>query len=242
MAMPRKLCCEVEKIEEHGGRIYTVDLIPTKKVPRFLPGQFLHLALDEYEPGNFWPESRVFSIASSPSQLDRLRISYSVVGRFTKRMETELYVGQRVWVKLPYGEFTVKGEGNVGLFAGGTGITAFTAFISTLPPEYPQKVVLFYGARQEELLLYRDLIDECAQRVPHFNVYYFVEKPPEVLSQWKFKMELGCLSVSAVWSLLPKPEETDYYLSGPPKMIETITTDLMKRSVPVSAIKFDAWT
>ena len=35
-------------------------------VTPFKPGQFLHLALDAFEPGGFWPESRVFSIASAP--------------------------------------------------------------------------------------------------------------------------------------------------------------------------------
>ena len=90
MAVVQKLICTVEKILNHGEQIYTLDLEPERALPRFQPGQFLHLALDDYDPSGFWPESRVISIASSPSQRRNLRISYSVRGRFTARMEKEL--------------------------------------------------------------------------------------------------------------------------------------------------------
>jgi len=85
MGMPQKIRCQVADIIDHGEHVYTVDLLPERPVPRFQPGQFLHLALDPYDPSGFWPESRVFSIASSPSRRERLRISYSVKGRFTPR-------------------------------------------------------------------------------------------------------------------------------------------------------------
>ena len=117
MAVAQKLACQVERIIHHGGHVYTVDLGPERPAPRFRPGQFLHLALDAYDPSGFWPESRVFSIASSPMQRDRLRITYSVQGRFTARMEKELAEGQWVWIKLPYGEFVVEDTRDVVLFA-----------------------------------------------------------------------------------------------------------------------------
>ena len=67
MAVVRRIPCVVDALEDHGERVYTVLLRPGVPVPRFNPGQFLHLALDPYEPGGFWPESRVFSIASPPA-------------------------------------------------------------------------------------------------------------------------------------------------------------------------------
>ena len=68
MAVSRKLPCVVRSVTDHGEHVYTVELEPAMPVPRFKPGQFLHLALDPYEPGGFWPDSRVFSIASSPER------------------------------------------------------------------------------------------------------------------------------------------------------------------------------
>ena len=94
-------------VTDHGERVYTVELEPRLPVPQFKPGQFLHLAIDPYDGAGFWPESRVFSIASSPRERDRLTITYAVKGAFTTRMERELVPGASVWVKLPYGEFVI---------------------------------------------------------------------------------------------------------------------------------------
>ena len=146
MATPQKIRCQVKSIIDHDAHVYTVDLKPERLIPRFKPGQFLHLALDDYDPSGFWPESRVFSIASPPNQRERLSITYSVQGHFTSRMEKELEEGKLIWIKMPYGEFVVQDSGDVVLFAGGTGITAFTAFIDGLNQEFPYKIYLAYGA------------------------------------------------------------------------------------------------
>ena len=175
MSMPRKIRCVVEAITDHGGRVYTVDLAPQGMVPDFKPGQFLHLTLDDYDPSGFWPESRVFSIASSPAQRDYLKIAYSVKGRYTARMENELQEGRILWVKLPYGDFIIRDANNVALLAGGTGITAFIAFIDGLSNEFHNNIFLAYGARKSGLLLYRDLIDAKAVTNKGFQASYFVE-------------------------------------------------------------------
>src|SRR6185436_15694325 len=109
---------------------------------RFRAGQFLHLALDRYDPTGFWPESRVFSIASAPAERGSVRITYAVKGRFTGRMEAEAVEGREVWIKLPYGDFFVDERADVALFAGGTGVTAFTAFLEAIPPETTRRVAL----------------------------------------------------------------------------------------------------
>ena len=122
----------------------------------------MRLALDEYDPSGFWPKSRVFSIASSPQQHERLSITYSLQGRFTARMEKELAEGKWMWIKLPYGEFIFQGIGAVVVFAGGTGITAFTAFLDALTPAFSHKIYLTCGAREPRLLIYRDLAERAS--------------------------------------------------------------------------------
>ena len=66
-----------------------------------------------------------------------MRITYAVHGRFTARMERDLAEGREVWIKMPYGDFVVDGRADVVLFAGGTGVTAFTAFLEDLTPGAP---------------------------------------------------------------------------------------------------------
>src|SRR5436309_2050448 len=140
MPTTQKLACRVDRIVEHGERVYTIALRPERPAPRFRAGQFLHLALDPYDPSRFWPESRVFSIASGPAERELLQITYAVHGRFTTRMERELVEGAQVWVKMPYGDFVIEHDSDVVLFAGGTGITAFTAFLQSLTADAARNV------------------------------------------------------------------------------------------------------
>jgi NAD(P)H-flavin reductase len=245
MATPQKLRCRIQKITDHGDHVYTVDLALERPLPRFKPGQFLHLTLDEYDPGDFWPESRVFSIASSPSQREQLRISYSVRGRFTARMENELQEGRRVWIKMPYGDFVIRDSSNVVLLAGGTGITAFIAFIDGLTNEFHNNIFLTYGARKPELLLYRDLIDAKAGTNNGFHVFYFVETEDKNRSDKIYSQSpeffTGYLSIESIWNQLENPREATYYIAGPPAMIQALTENLLKKDITPEMIKVDAW-
>ena len=246
MATPQKIRCRVQKIIDHGDQVYTVDLVPERLVPRFKPGQFLHLTLDDYDPSGFWPESRVFSIASSPAQRNILRISYSVRGRYTARMENELHEDRSVWVKLPYGDFVIQDAKNVVLLAGGTGITAFVAFVDGLADEFYNDIFLAYGARKPELLLYRDLIDVKTEKGANFHAAYFVEngqtndKCGAGPSQ-STRFFTGCLSLDAIWEQVKLPREATYYMAGPPAMIQYLTVSLQKKEIKPEKIRVDAW-
>jgi ferredoxin-NADP reductase len=245
MPVTQKLGCVVEQVVAHGERVYTLALRPQRPVPRFRAGQFLHLALDPYDPSRFWPESRVFSIASPPAQRDAVRITYAVHGRFTARMETDLIEGRHVWIKMPYGDFVVDSRADVVLFAGGTGITAFTAFLEGLTPVEHRSVTLAYGARTNSLLIYRDVVERCAQHVPSLDVSYFVEDAGESdgrhTLEGRVRSNPGRVSVAAVWPRLVRPFETAYYISGPPPMLKTIGQDLRARNIAPEAVHIDAW-
>jgi ferredoxin-NADP reductase len=233
----QKLACLVERVVAHGERVYTLVLKPERPAPRFRPGQFLHLALDRYDPTGFWPESRVFSIASGPAERERLSLTYAVHGRFTERMEAEALEGRRVWIKLPYGDFVIDASADVALFAGGTGVTAFTAFLEVLPPESPHHVLVAYGARRDGLLIYRDALERCAARARAIELMYFVERPEGGIPS----THAGRVSVETVWPRVRDPRRTQFYISGPPPMLKGIARDLTDRGVDPGAIHIDAW-
>lgn len=252
MSMPRKSRCTVAAIAAHGSGVYTVDLQPESPVPIFRAGQFLHLTVDDYDPAGFWPESRVFSIASSQRDRSRLRICYSVKGRYTTRMERMLAVGTQLWVKLPYGEFVVDDTQDAVLIAGGTGISAFTAFIEALTPHPTAgapRVTLVYGARSPDLWLFRDMLDRQAHACPFFSALFFSESGlPAALHPPGLRILPGRISLDALfaphgagaaWAEARAP--TLFYLSGPPPMLAALATDLQARGVEPSRIRTDAW-
>lgn len=244
MPTPRKIRCAVAGITDHGGHVYTVALTPETPVPVFRPGQFLHLALDEYDPSGFWPESRVFSIASSPVERRRLLICYSVKGVFTTRMERELRKGGHVWVKLPYGDFVVGAEAEVVLFAGGTGISAFTAFVAGLDASRTGRVHLCYGARSLELLLFRKEIEAALAKSPSFRVTYCVERGNvEAGGQFADRLQVrqGILSANFAAQGGPLSSSSVFYLSGPPAMLKALSSSLPALGVAPERIRIDAW-
>ena len=242
MATPRKLRCTVSEILEHADRVYTLRLKPERPAPRFSAGQFLHLAIDPYDPSAFWPDSRAFSIMSLPDQKDAIEILYSVVGRFTSRMERELRVGSEVWAKLPYGEFMVAAlpGTEVALLAGGTGVSAFTAFLrgyASCEGDDGSRVHLFYGARHSGLLIFRGLFQELSLARPALKAAFFAESGAAPGQG----VEPGRLSLAAVWSALQRPAAATYYLSGPPAMIRAFAEELAARAVPRERVRSDAW-
>jgi len=250
MSMPRKIRCVVEAITDHGGRVYTVDLAPASAAPSFRPGQFLHLTVDDYDPSGFWPESRVFSIASSPRDRNRIRICYSVKGRYTTKMEQTLKVGGGVWIKLPYGDFVIDDAGEAVLIAGGTGISAFTAFLEALTPLCSQTVTLVYGARTPALLLFQGMIREQLAAVSKLKAVFFTETPDEAFAQRMAVLPRAprCLTGRISLDALLRPPSSDlhllssvFYLSGPPVMLNTLMADLKLRGVPPEQIRTDAW-
>jgi ferredoxin-NADP reductase len=155
-------------------------------------------------------------------------------------MEKELVEGGRVWVKLPYGDFVVDdGCGDVVLFAGGTGITAFTAFLLGLGGPFVHPIYLAYGARNRKLLIYQDLLEKLKDRVPGLKVFYFLEKIDQ--GEGKGEGKEGYLSVAALWPEIRDPSRSTFYLSGPPLMIKTLSQDLRLRGIDPEAVRIDAW-
>jgi NAD(P)H-flavin reductase len=236
MATPRKIRCSVERLVDHGGGVYTLEMVPEVPAPRFQPGQFLHLTIDPFDPSGFWPESRVFSIASPPDQRDRLRICYSVKGSYTQRMEKELCVGCEVWVKLPYGEFMIGGNEETVLFGGGTGFAAYSAYLGGLAASHSQPLHILYGARTPELLIFRDEAEAVARRVPATNLVLVAES--EAPAQHG---EKGVLSAALIWDSLRDSSRTVFYLSGPPVMLKALTQQLREHGVNPERIRIDAW-
>lgn len=238
MATPQKLRCQVKNVVSHGDRVYTLELVPhVLPVPRFKPGQFFHLALDPYDPADFWPESRVFSIASSPRERNKIQFTYSVRGRYTARMEDEIVTGREVWVKMPYGQFFVDVNHPVVLIAGGTGITAFTAFLHEMVDSLPSPATVLYGAREQPLLVYRSLVDRCTQNLTGFQAFYFLESLEQTLPN----ALPGRISITSVWHHLPDPMNSNFYLSGPPEMLNALSIQLRDMGVKGHSIHIDAW-
>ena len=160
MPTPIKVPAKVESVIQHTEDVKSFVMLPLTRCPNFKPGQFLHLAIDQYDPSFQWPESRVFSIASSPEQFAEITITFSVKGKFTRRMFDEVQNGDLVWLKFPYGSFLFTDyEADIILIAGGTGITPFVSFLKhSINNKLDTNISLYYGVRSPEYLIFDSLL------------------------------------------------------------------------------------
>lgn len=241
MPQPVRLRAQVERVIDHARGLRSLTLVPERSVPRFRPGQFLHLALDNWDPSQHWPDSRPFSIASSPGVRDRLTITVSQVGRFTTRiMETK--PGDTVWLKLPFGEFIVAtGQSDpVVLVAGGTGIAPFASLVAA-EEALTGSVRLLYGVGRADLLIYGDLLDDACRRHPSLSWRAFVEEGELTgATRGRLTAEAVLEEVEALQTYAA-PSTVTIYLSGPPAMTATLTAGLMRAGIEPDRIRVDSW-
>lgn len=241
MPTPVKLPAEVENIIHHADGVKSFIMKPLKLCPNFRPGQFLHLAIDEYDPSFHWPESRVFSIANSPTRKDKLRITFSVKGDFTERMYGEVKTGDVLWLKLPYGSFSFPDSGTeIVLIAGGTGITPFVSFLEyAIDKKINTKINLYYGIRNPDFLIFGELLKECYEYLNNFNSSIYVEKDSHKCTLNDVRN--GILSIETIMKEISGKADPIYYISGPPQMIDIFRGELIRSAIIESNIAIDRW-
>ena len=99
--LTKKYLSKVVELTNPVDGIYSVSFQSQGKRYKFQPGQFLHLSVDsEYDGIGQWPESRCFSMQSSPGD-QIVKITYAVNGAYTRLMEKKLSAGREVWLKMP---------------------------------------------------------------------------------------------------------------------------------------------
>jgi ferredoxin-NADP reductase len=236
----------VESIRRIDQDVFMLAFEPRGRVPRFKPGQFLHIALDNYDPtGGFWPESRVFSIASNPC--DRLlKIIYSVKGRFTSRMRDEIQVGTKVWIKLPFGDFIidekVDSTRSIVLIAGGTGISPFLPFLEIRSTENPglSPIWLFWGARNSRLLAPKEVVERCLTSGSIRATFSLEDGAVEKIDP-RIETRNGRLDIARIREETRIMQKPVFFLSGPPAMIQAFKDYLLGDGAAPSDVIIDDW-
>jgi ferredoxin-NADP reductase len=244
MATPIKMPATVATVVEHDADTRSFVLTAARPVPRFRPGQFLHLALDAYDPAGHWPDSRVFSIASPPQERDRLRVTVSRKGSFTRRMFDEMRVGTSVWVKLPYGSFCpeMATSAPTVFVAGGTGVTPFISFLEAAAvAQATCPIHVHYGARRPDLLIYREALTAISARLPSLRLTLYAEDPAGAGGDGVLPGRLSAPALLAPLVGDGAAAATVFYLSGPKAMIDAIRGDLLARGTAPAAVRVDEW-
>jgi ferredoxin-NADP reductase len=223
----KKYQSEVISIENPFEGIYTLEFFSKRGKYKFIPGQFLHIGIDEdYDGIGQWPDSRCFSMQNKPGS-ETIQITYAVKGSFTKQMEMNLKVGSEIWLKLPYGNLFTQSfsKENSVFIAGGTGITPFLSlfthesFFEYLNPR------IYLGFRSKEYNIYESELNNLCNSSKFIK--YFYEDTEGIID---------------INSIISESNPSSYYfISGPPSMIKTFKQALIANGVKTENVLTDDW-
>jgi propane monooxygenase reductase subunit len=228
MAIVKKYPAEVVSVINSIEGVYTVEFRSLEKPFRYEPGQFLHLALDSYDPSAQWPDSRCFSMQSSPDE-EHIRITYAIKGNFTKQMEAELQPGSEVTLKMPYGNLLTQhhAKTNNVFIAGGTGITPFLSLFTHFSFKQYERPVLYVGFRTKQMNLYAKELSKAKEINSGFECYTIFEDTEGRLTIQDILAQCGV--------------ESTFFISGPPLMITSFKEFLLDRGIKSENVLIDDW-
>jgi len=189
--------------------------------------------LDEYDPSAQWPDSRCFSMQSSPGE-EYIRVTYAAKGQFTKRMQKELEVGSTVTLKLPYGDLFSQDHNkeNTVFIAGGTGITPYLSLFTDASFKDYINPKIYLGFRSEAYNLYQAELESM----------YKIRKNSADSSEFVklvYEDKDGMLDIEKI--LNENDSNSSFFISGPPIMIKNFKQALISKGIPESNILTDDW-
>lgn len=225
----KKYKATIEKIESVIEGVYTLTFLSNGRKFQYVPGQFLHIAIDsEYDGSGQWPDSRCFSIQTSPEE-EYLKITYAVKGDFTEKMEEVLKEGGEVWLKLPYGELFELGHdtNNTVFISGGTGITPYLSLFTDSSFVDYQNPVLYAGYKNKDFNIYTKELNKASIINSKFKINNVYEN------------EVGMLNIEKIYK--ENGNTPSYFISGPPIMINLFKQKLIAFGVADSNLYTDEW-
>ena len=197
---------------------------------QFKPGQYAWLTLGD---SPFSVQQHPFSINSKDNNPMRLEFTVKHAGDFTRSLSA-VKAGSRAWVEGPYGVFTLDPDNNrdTVMVAGGVGVTPMISMLrSCVAAQSARKLLLLYANIDQASVLFADELAELSAQLK-LKVVHVLKEPPE---DWQG--EQGLIDEALLDRYLDNvSSSTDYYVCGPPPLMNVVETVLWARQVPLKHI------
>ena len=246
-----------EKVRESED-VASFHLVPEdgQFLPPYLPGQYLTVRVSI--PGIERPVVRSYSLSDvAGSDHYRLTIkriasrsenSPSASGLVSSYFHDRLAVGDRVEAKAPSGTFTIdvaEHDRPVALIGGGIGLTPLLSMLNGIvAAEPPRETWLFYGVRNDREHIMRTHLEDIARIHPNVHLHVFYSQPRREMGEMGEMGEpgihIGHIDLSAMQQLIPT-KGCDFYVCGPPSMMDAITRGLEAWGVAADRVHTEAF-
>jgi uncharacterized protein len=220
-------------------------------IPEFQPGQFLTFRLRI--PAQVQPVMRCYSLSDSPSQRDYYRCTIKRLPPPPNNPDAppglassyfhSLKEGDLVDVRAPSGNFYLDMSSNrpVVLIGGGVGLTPVLSMLNRICDAPGRRETwFFYGVRNRAEHAMYDHLRRIAEQHPHVNVVVCYSAPTETCVEGRDYHVKGWIGLDLFKRMLPS-NNYEFYICGPPPMMESVTGALREWGVPDSDVHFEAF-
>lgn len=197
----------------------------TDQCAPFIAGQYL----DVYITINGMTVSRPYSISSSPKEAEEgfyeLTIKYVEDGLVSRYVLDNWKEGDEVELSGPEGSFfysPLRDARTVVCLAGGSGITPFLSLAQAIADGYEDfQMILLYGSRAEDQILYKDKFDELEKASDKIKVVHLLS------DEEKAGYEHGFITADLIRKYAPSGEYS-VFVCGPQQMYRFVDKEIEK--------------
>jgi Na+-transporting NADH:ubiquinone oxidoreductase subunit F len=250
-----------EPIEFEAGAYIQIDVpeyeltfkdfhIDSKYVSEWKKYNLFDLAAKGIKPG-----FRAYSMANPPHEKDIIKLNVriatpppgteSIPPGFGSSFIFGLKQGDKVKISGPYGEFMAKDTDKEMCFVGGgAGMAPLRSHIlhQLEGIDSGRKISFWYGARSVKEMFYHEEFLDLEKRFDNFT-YHVALSSPEKGDDWTGLT--GFVHIHLIDSYLKEhedPTEIEYYLCGPPPMIDAVIDSLYELGVEDDMIFYDKFS
>jgi hypothetical protein len=224
----------------------------------FQPGQYLTFSLKVPDgvagaPVGARSITRCYSLSDRPDPA-RYRVTIKRVppppgqpalppGVSSSHFHDRVHEGDVLQVKAPSGHFFIDPDASVPavFIAGGIGITPMMSMLRWCVAEQPERLVhLYYGVRSSGDHAFKQVLEDLAAEHPAFrlNVVYANPGPEDQLA--RDYQRVGYIDLALLRSSLPHGRH-QFYVCGPPPMMQSLVPALREWGVQADDIHFEAF-
>tara|TARA_R110001592_G_scaffold32587_3_gene113993 strand:+ start:1844 stop:3337 length:1494 start_codon:yes stop_codon:yes gene_type:complete len=226
---------KVLNIVKKANNTYSVQFVPINGNEPYShnPGQFHFIKFTDCK--HLKSEEHPFTISSSPSQKVHLASTVKASGDFTSQIH-QLQEGDKVKIIGPFGKMShveKQHSGSIVFIAGGIGITPFASMLQYMADmDHQHEVTLFYFNATETDIAFREELSHISKNTSlKLKVVHILSKQDNWEGE-KGRFDTKLLKKYCSDSLL----QNDYYVCGPPLMMNSVIKDLRKLHVPLTKI------
>jgi propane monooxygenase reductase subunit len=211
---------------------------------KFFPGQYADIRV----PGT--NQTRSFSMANtSARESGQLEFIIKVYpdGLFSRFLDQELHVGDRLELTGPFGVFTLRDAPDKDLIfvGGGAGLAPILCLLRSVAERgIERQATFYYGARGQRDLCFEAELRDLEAALPGFRYIPALSEATQPGEQWAGETGLitDVVRRGAASGTAGNLSGSHAYVCGPPPMVEAAVPLLTQLGVPEKHVFFDKFT